>query len=91
VLLVALAGLGTGLLWELWNLHALPHWEYRIPYLGGLRLFEMPLLGYLGYLPFALSADAVVRTVFGGRGGLLEAACTELVPGGSQAAQYVTD
>lgn len=80
VLLVALAGLGTGVLWEAWNWGADPHWEYHIPYVGFWRVFEMPLLGYLGYLPFALTADAFVRLVTGGRGGLAGGPVTELAP-----------
>lgn len=80
VLLVALAGLGTGVLWELWNWGADPHWEYQIPYVGFWRVFEMPLLGYLGYLPFALSADAFVRLVMWSRGGLSDGPVTELAP-----------
>ena len=78
VLLMAVAGLGTGILWELWNSGALPHWEYRIPYVGFWRVFEMPILGYLGYLPFALTADAVIRLLLGGRGGLTGAPLTDL-------------
>jgi hypothetical protein len=91
VLLIAVAGLGTGILWELWNWGAVPHWDYRIPYLGFLPVFEMPILGYLGYPPFALVADAFVRTVLGGRGGLTEEPVTDLGQGGSRVAHPVTN
>ena len=91
VLLIAVAGLGTGVLWELWNWGAVPHWDYRIPYVGVLPLFEMPLLGYLGYPPFAVLADAFVRTVTGGRGGLTEEPVTDLGEGGSRVAHPVTN
>ncbi|HEX8135557.1 MAG TPA: hypothetical protein VF880_19270 [Actinomycetes bacterium] len=91
VLLIAVAGLGTGILWELWNWGAVPHWDYRIPYLGLLPVFEMPILGYLGYPPFALVADAFVRTVLGGRGGLTEEPVTDLGEGGSRVADPVTN
>jgi hypothetical protein len=91
VLLVAVAGLGTGILWELWNWGAVPHWEYRIPYLGVLPLFEMPLLGYLGYPPFAVLADAFLRAVTGGAGGLTEAPVTDLGERGSRVAHPVTN
>lgn len=80
VVLVALAGLGTGILWELWNWGADPHWEYHVPYVGFWRLFEMPLLGYFGYLPFALTADALVRLVSGGCGGLTAGRISHLGP-----------
>jgi hypothetical protein len=91
VLLVAVAGLVTGVLWELWNWGAVPHWEYRIPYVGVLPLFEMPVLGYLGYAPFALVADAFVRMVMGGAGGLTEDPVTDLGEGGSRVAHPVTN
>jgi hypothetical protein len=91
VLLIAAAGLGTGILWELWNWGAVPHWDYRIPYLGILPVFEMPVIGYLGYPPFALVADAFVRTVLGGRGGLTEEPVTDLGQGGSRVAHPVTN
>ena len=77
-LLVMASGLLTGVLWETWNWGAEPHWSYRVPYVGFARLFEMPLLGYLGYLPFALVADAAVRPVFGGRGELVDGPVTDL-------------
>ncbi|MDD2238175.1 MAG: hypothetical protein PHG65_13295, partial [Kiritimatiellae bacterium] len=56
VLPVALmfATLLCGLLWELWNMYSLPQWHYSIPYLTKFRIFEMPLPGYSGYLPFGL-------------------------------------
>jgi hypothetical protein len=78
VLLLAVAGLGTGILWELWNWGALPYWAYRIPYVGFLPVFEMPILGYLGYLPFILAADAFWRLFTGGPGGLTEGPVTDL-------------
>jgi hypothetical protein len=41
-----------GFFWELWNLYAYPKWIYDIPYLEVLHVFEMPLAGYGGYIPF---------------------------------------
>ena len=49
-----LAGLICGLLWEFWNYWATTKWVYMVPILPQLKLFEMPLLGYLGFPPFAL-------------------------------------
>lgn len=54
VTLSALAALICGFFWEMWNWHSLAHWEYAIPYVHGFQIFEMPLLGYAGYLPFGL-------------------------------------
>lgn len=48
------AGLVCGLLWEFWNYWALSKWTYTVPYFGNLKLFEMPVLGYLGFPPFAV-------------------------------------
>jgi hypothetical protein len=50
-------GVGTlicGFFWEMWNLHALPKWTYDVPHVGFWHVFEMPVLGYSGYLPFGL-------------------------------------
>ena len=50
----ALAALFCGFFWELWNTWSLAKWEYAIPLVQRFELFEMPLLGYAGYLPFGL-------------------------------------
>jgi hypothetical protein len=70
--LLALLGSGAvcGVLWELWNYWAATRWTYTVPYLGGIKIFEMPVLGYLGFPPFALEAFAMYRWLHGllGRG-----------------------
>ncbi|MBI2499614.1 hypothetical protein HYV88_05210 [Candidatus Woesearchaeota archaeon] len=48
-----LAGIIMGFFWEFWNFYALPKWTYNIPFVSFFKIFEMPLLGYLGYFPFA--------------------------------------
>ncbi len=50
------AGLAAGIFWEMWNFWAGSHWEYSLPYLDFGRVFHMPVLGYTGFLPFALEA-----------------------------------
>lgn len=57
----ALAGLICGFLWELWNSQSLAHWEYSVPYVHRFEIFEMPLLGYAGYLPFGIECIAIAR------------------------------
>ncbi len=52
VLILALAALICGFFWEMWNLHAMPRWTYQVPWVNRFYLFEMPLVGYGGYLPF---------------------------------------
>jgi hypothetical protein len=49
----------------MWNHYSYPKWVYCIPYVRRFQIFEMPLLGYLWYLPFGLQcyvvADLVAR------------------------------
>ena len=54
-----------GFFWEMWNFYSYPKWVYRIPYADWLPLFEMPLAGYLGYLPFSLELFALYHLVTG--------------------------
>jgi hypothetical protein len=63
----ALAALVCGFFWELWNSNSLAQWHYSIPYVQRFHVFEMPLLGYAGYLSFgvtcALVMDVAARLV----------------------------
>ncbi len=61
--LAALAALICGLFWELWNLGSLAHWEYAVPFVHRYQIFEMPLLGYAGYLPFGIECLVISRLV----------------------------
>jgi hypothetical protein len=54
-----LAGFASGVLWEALNFWAGSHWEYAIPYLNFGRIFQMPVFGYGGFLPFALEVFAL--------------------------------
>jgi hypothetical protein len=60
---VGLAALICGFFWEMWNLNSLAKWIYTVPYVGRFHLFEMPILGYAGYLPFGLEC-AVIAEIF---------------------------
>jgi len=44
----------AGFWWELWNFYSMPKWIYTVPYVDFWHIFEMPVLGYGGYLPFGL-------------------------------------
>ena len=55
----------TGFFWEMWNYFSYPKWIYHVPWVGYLHIFEMPLLGYGGYLPFALELYAVFHLTSG--------------------------
>jgi hypothetical protein len=61
VVALAAGARGCGVFWELWNYVAYPKWVYRIPFFDYLRLFEMPALGYLGYLPFGVELYPLAR------------------------------
>jgi len=53
------SGLLCGFLWEFWNYWALSKWTYTVPYLGNIKIFEMPVLGFLGFPPFAVECWAI--------------------------------
>lgn len=48
-----LSGTICGFLWEFWNYWAAAKWLYTLPFLNEPKIFEMPLFGFLGFLPFA--------------------------------------
>ncbi len=54
IYLLLLAGLICGFFWELWNFWAKAKWIYTLPFFQAGKIFEMPVLGYLGFPPFAL-------------------------------------
>jgi hypothetical protein len=60
-----LGALLTAFLWEMWNYYSYPKWIYQVPWGNWLHLFEMPLLGYGGYLPFALELYALYHFISG--------------------------
>ena len=51
--------------WEMWNYYSYPKWYYHLPIVNFLHVFEMPLLGYIGYLPFSLELFAVYNLIVG--------------------------
>jgi hypothetical protein len=55
----AAAALFCGWFWEMWNYYSLAKWSYTIPFVDRFRVFEMPILGYAGYLPFGLECMAI--------------------------------
>ncbi|MBT3193450.1 MAG: hypothetical protein HN341_12945 [Verrucomicrobia bacterium] len=61
----AIAALICGFFWEMWNSHSAAGWTYAVPYVGRFKLFEMPILGFAGYLPFGLEcavfADLILK------------------------------
>ena len=62
-----LSGLLCGVLWEFWNYWSGAKWHYTVPIMQHVKLFEMPLPGYLGFPPFALECFTMftfVRLMF---------------------------
>jgi len=56
-----LSGMFCGLLWEFWNFWAVAKWIYTVPWVGQIRLFEMPVLGFFGFPPFAVECFVLVH------------------------------
>jgi len=66
VFALSVGALTCGFFWELWNVHAYPKWIYHTPGADFWHVFEMPLLGYVGYIPFGLELYALFH-LFAGR------------------------
>ena len=60
---LALGALVCGLFWEGWNFFSYPKWTYHTPGVEFLHVFEMPLLGFLGYPPFGLELYALAHLI----------------------------
>ena len=65
--LLLLAGLICGFLWELWNFWAGSKWFYTLPLPTRVKLFELPVPGYLGFPFLALELFIMYQTtcIFG--------------------------
>lgn len=59
----SLSALSCGFLWEMWNYYSYAKWEYSIPFVHRFQVFEMPILGYAGYLPFGLECALIISIV----------------------------
>jgi len=57
--LLLAGGAICGLLWEFWNYWANSKWVYMVPFTRNIKYFEMPLLGFFGFPPFALECFAM--------------------------------
>ncbi len=63
---LALGALLCGFFWEFWNYYSFPKWTYDTPGVNWAHVFEMPVLGYVGYLPFGLALYAMAGLIGGG-------------------------
>lgn len=53
------SGLICGFLWEFWNYWAHSKWVYTVPVPPDIKIFEMPIAGYLGFPAFAVECFAM--------------------------------
>jgi len=68
---LAASGILCGVLWEFWNYWAHAKWHYTVPIMEHLKIFEMPVPGYLGFPAFAFECFTMyefVRRALGLRG-----------------------
>jgi len=66
----ALAALICGGFWEMWNFYSHAKWVYAVPYVHAFQIFEMPVVGFAGYLPFGVECAAVAAWIFPAFSGL---------------------
>ena len=59
----AIASLVCGLTWETWNYYSMAKWIYAVPYVHRFQVWEMPLVGFGGYLPFGMECAAVAAWI----------------------------
>jgi hypothetical protein len=63
LLRLLLGGAIIGFIWELYNVRARMKWIYTVPGLEDLKLFEMPVLGFFGFPPFAVECFVLWQLV----------------------------
>ena len=59
--LLAMSALICGFFWEMWNSLSFARWIYTVPLVGRFKVFEMPILGFAGYLPFGLECAVIAE------------------------------
>ncbi len=63
IYLLLCAGLVCGFLWEFWNFWARSKWVYTVPFFEKTNGFEMPLLGFFGFPPFAVQVYVMYNLI----------------------------
>ncbi len=64
-IIFGVAGYICGFFWEFWNYWAYTKWIYTVPIPDMPHIFEMPILGFLGFGPFGLETCAFWTLVWG--------------------------
>ena len=59
-----IAALFCGFFWETWNYWSYAKWVYAVPWVHGYQVWEMPLIGFAGYLPFGVECAAVTYWLY---------------------------
>jgi len=65
IISLAIGGLICGFFWEMWNYYSYPKWIYHLSIVNYWHVFEMPILGYIGYIPFSFELFALYHLVAG--------------------------
>ena len=63
ILRLLVAGFLCGAAWETWNWRSPAKWIYTVPLFEEGKLFEMPYLGFVGFVPFALGCHSFARAL----------------------------
>jgi hypothetical protein len=63
IALWSVAGVWCGFVWELWNAHSVAKWIYLIPFVQRFHVFEMPIVGYAGYIPFGILCGMLIESL----------------------------
>lgn len=65
VITLSTAALICGFFWEMWNYFSYPKWIYFLPHVNFFHIFEMPILGYIGYIFFPFELFAIYNLIMG--------------------------
>jgi hypothetical protein len=60
-----LSGLACGIIWETWNYWSVAKWVYTVPFFENIKIYEMPLAGYIGFPVFSLEAIVFLNLLKG--------------------------
>ena len=59
-----IAALLCGVCWETWNYYSYAKWVYAVPWVHRWQIWEMPVIGFAGYLPFGVECAAVTAWLY---------------------------
>ena len=59
----AIAALVCGLVWETWNYYSMAKWIYNVPWVERWKVWEMPIMGFGGYLPFGMECAVIAAWI----------------------------